>query len=64
MNVDLIFQIAGVGIIVAVLNQLLTRAGRDEQALLTTIAGLVAVLFILPQQIGDLFDTVKNIFSL
>ena len=49
MNVDLIFQIAGVGIIVAVLNQLLTRAGRDEQALLTTIAGLVAVLFILPQ---------------
>ena len=58
MNVDLIFQIAGVGIIVAVLNQLLTRAGRDEQALLTTI------LFILSQQIGDLFDTVKNIFSL
>ena len=56
MNVDLIFQIAGVGI--------LTRAGRDEQALLTTIAGLVAVLFILSQQIGDLFDTVKNIFSL
>ena len=64
MNVDLIFQIAGVGIIVAVLNQLLTRAGRDEQALLTTIAGLVAVLFILSQQIGDLFDTVKNIVSL
>ena len=64
MNVDLIFQIAGVGIIVAVLNQLLTRAGRDEQALLTTIAGLVAVLFILSQQLGDLFDTVKNIFSL
>ena len=64
MNVDLIFQIAGVGIIVAVLNQLLTRAGRDEQALLTTIAGLVAVFFILSQQIGDLFDTVKNIFSL
>ena len=64
MNVDLIFQIAGVGIIVAVLNQLLPRAGPDEQALLTTIAGLVAVLFILSQQIGDLFDTVKNIFSL
>ena len=64
MNVDLIFQIAGVGIIVAVLNQLLTRAGRAEQALLTPIAGLAAVLFILSQQIGDLFDTVKNIFSL
>ena len=64
MNVDFIFQIAGVGIIVAVLNQLLTRAGRDEQALLTSIAGLVAVLFILSHQIGDLFDTVKNIFSI
>ena len=64
MNVDLIFQIAGVGIIFAVVNQLLTRAGRDEQALLTTIAGLVEVIFILSQKIGDLFDTVKNIFSL
>ena len=64
MNVDVICQRAGGGIIVAVLNQLLTRAGRDEQALLTRIAGLVAVLFILSQQIGDLFDTVKNIFSL
>jgi stage III sporulation protein AC len=64
MNVDLIFQIAGVGIIVAVLNQLLTRAGRDEQALLITIAGLVAVLFIITQQIGNLFDTVKSIFNL
>lgn len=64
MNVDLIFQIAGIGIIVAVLNQLLTRAGREEQALLTTIAGLVVVLFIVTQQIGDLFDTVKSIFNL
>ncbi len=64
MNVDLIFQIAGVGIIVAVLNQLLTRAGREEQALLTTLAGLVVVLFIVTQQIGELFDTVKTIFNL
>lgn len=64
MNIDLIFQIAGVGIIVAVLNQLLTRAGREEQALLTTIAGLVAVLFIVTQQIGELFDTIKGIFNL
>ncbi len=64
MNVDLIFQIAGVGIIVAVLNQLLTRAGREEQALLTTIAGLVVVLFIVTEQIGNLFDTVKSIFDL
>ncbi len=64
MNIDLIFQIAGVGIIVAVLNQLLTRAGREEQALLTTIAGLVVVLFIVTQQIGELFDSVKSIFNL
>lgn len=63
MNVDLIFQIAGVGIIVAVLNQLLTRAGREEQALLTTIAGLVVVLFMVVGQIGELFDTIKQIFN-
>ena len=64
MNVDLIFQIAGVGIVVAVLNQLLVRSGREEQALLTTIAGLVVVLFILTAEIGDLFDTIKQIFHL
>lgn len=64
MNVDLIFQIAGVGIVVAVLNQLLTRAGREEQALLTTIAGLIVVLFIITQEIGDLFSAVKSIFNL
>ena len=64
VSIEIVFKIAAIGILVAVLCQLLTRAGRDEQALLTTIAGLVAVLFILSQQIGDLFDTVKNIFSL
>ena len=64
MNIDLIFQIAGVGIVVAVINQLLSRAGRDEQALLITIAGLVAVLFILTEQIGTLFDSIKRIFEL
>lgn len=64
MNVDLIFKIAGVGMVVAVLNQLLTRAGREEQALLTTIAGLVVVLLILSQEIGNLFDTIKSIFDL
>lgn len=64
MNVDLIFKIAGIGIIVAVLNQLLIRAGREEQALLTTIAGLTVVLFIVVQQIGELFDLVKEIFNL
>ncbi len=60
---DLIFKIAGIGMIVAVLNQLLTRAGREEQALLTTIAGLVVVLLILTQEIGNLFDVIKNIFN-
>ena len=64
MDVDLIFQIAGVGIVVAVSNQLLARAGREEQALLITIAGLVAVLFILTQEIGDLFSSIKSIFNL
>ncbi len=63
MNVDLIFQIAGVGIIVSVLNQLLTRAGREEQALLTTIAGLIVVLVIIAQEIGQLFDMIKQIFN-
>ncbi len=64
MNVDLIFKIAGVGMVVAILNQLLSRAGREEQALLTTIAGLLVVLVMLSQEIGNLFDTLKNIFDL
>ena len=63
MNIDLVFQIAGVGIIVAVLNQLLVRSGREEQALLTTIAALVAVLLILSKEIAVLFDTIKEIFN-
>lgn len=64
MDVDLIFKIAGVGIVVAVLNQLLMRSGREEQALLTTIAGLVAVLYVLTREIGDLFASIKQIFGL
>lgn len=64
MNVDLIFKIAAVGILVAVLNILLTRSGRDEQALMTTIAGLVVVLVILVQQIAGLFDLIKELFDL
>ena len=64
MDVDLIFRVAGIGIIVAVLNQLLARSGREEQALLTTIAGLIVVLVIIVQQIGDLFQMVKSIFQL
>lgn len=64
MNVDLIFKVAGVGIVVAVLNQLLNRAGREEQALLTTIAGLIVVLYVLTSEIGGLFDSIKRIFDL
>lgn len=64
MDIDLIFQIAGIGIIVAVMNQLLTRSGREEQAMMTTIAGLVVVLIILVNKIGELFATVKTVFGL
>ena len=63
MDVDLIFKIAAVGILVAVLNLLLSRAGRDEQALLTTIAGLVVVLVIIVREIYDLFDLIKSLFG-
>lgn len=64
MEIDLIFQIAGIGIIVAVLNQLLIRSGRDEQALMTTIAGLVIVLLMLIGKIAELFETVKTVFGI
>ncbi len=62
MDVDLIFKIAAIGILVAVLNQLLIRSGREEQAMMTTLAGLVVVLMILVQQISDLFELVKQLF--
>ena len=64
MGVDLIFQIAAIGIIVAVLNQDLIRSGREEQAMLTTLAGLIVVLFMIIGQINTLFDTIKSVFSL
>ena len=64
MNVDLIFKIAAVGIIVAVLNQLLSRSGREEQAMMTTLAGLIVVLMMIIQQIDALFEAVKSIFGL
>ena len=64
MNVDLIFKIAAVGLLVAVLNLLLSRSGRDEQALMTTIAGLVVVLVLLVREIADLFDLIKELFDL
>ena len=59
MEVDLIFRIAGIGIVVAVLNLLLQRSGRDEQAMMTTIAGLVVVLMMLIGEIGTLFETIR-----
>ena len=64
MEVDLIFKIAALGILVAVLNQVLSRAGRDEQAMMTTLAGLVVVLMMVVQEIADLFDLVKDLFQL
>ena len=64
MNVDLIFKIAAVGILVSVLNQLLVRSGREEQAMMTTLAGLVVVLMIMVRQISELFDLVKTLFDL
>ena len=64
MEVDLIFKIAAIGIIVAVLNQLLKRAERDEQAMMTTLAGLIVVLMMIVNQIGNLFETIKNVFGL
>ena len=64
MNVDLIFKIAAIGIIVAVLNQLLIRSGREEQAMMTTLAGLIVVLMMVVQQINILFKTIKSIFGL
>ena len=63
MDVDLIFKIAAIGIIVAVLNQLLVRSGREEQATMTTLAGLVVVLMMIAQKIADLFDLVKTLFE-
>ncbi len=64
MDVDMIFKIAAIGIIVAVLNQLLVRSGREEQAMLMTLAGLIVVLSMIVTQISDLFTTIKSLFGL
>ena len=64
MDIDLIFKIAAVGIIVSILNQVLVRSGREEQATMTSLAALVVVLMMLVQQISDLFDMVKTLFAL
>lgn len=63
MDVDLIFKIAAIGILVSVLNQLLVRSGREEQAMMTTLAGLVVVLMILVEKISDLFRLIKLLFE-
>ncbi len=63
-GVDLIFKVAAIGILVAVLNQLLVRSGREDQAMLTTLAGLIVVLLMVVQQISYLFDTIKSVFDL
>lgn len=64
MDVDFIFRIAAIGIIVAVLNQLLIRSGREEQALMTTLAGLIVVLMMIISEISTLFSTIKSVFGL
>ena len=63
MEIDLVFKIAAIGIIVSILNQVLTHSGRDEQATLTSLAGLVVVLMMLAPQIAELFDLVKSLFN-
>ena len=63
MEIDLIFKIAAIGIIVSVLNQVLSRSGREEQATMTTLSGLVVVLMMVTQKIAELFDLVKDLFD-
>ena len=63
MEIDLIFKIAAIGMIVSILNQVLSRSGRDEQATMTTLAGLVVVLIMLAKEIAELFDLVKDLFG-
>jgi stage III sporulation protein AC len=63
MEVDLIFKIAAIGILVSVLNQVLMRSGREEQAMMTTLAGIVVVLLMVSKQIADLFEAVKTMFQ-
>ena len=64
MEIDLIFKIAAIGIIISILNQVLSRSGREEQATMTTLAGLVVVLLMVVNSVAELFETVKNLFGL
>ena len=63
MNIDLVFKIAAIGIIVSILNQVLSRSGRDEQATMTSLTGLVVVLMMVAQEIADLFTLIKTLFD-
>lgn len=64
VNIDMVFRIAAIEIIVAVLNQVLTRAGRDDQAMMTTLAGLLVVLYLIINMVSDFFQTVKTVFMI
>lgn len=64
MEIDLLFKIAGIGILVAVLNQVLNKAGREDQAMMITITGLIIVLMLVVDKISVLFNTVRNVFNL
>ena len=64
MNIDLLFKIAAIGILVAVFQQVLVRAGREDQAMMTTLAGLIIVLTMVIKEISTLFNTVKTMFNL
>lgn len=63
MNTDIIFKLAGIGILVAIINQLLVKSGRDEQAMITVIAGLIVAMLMMIEQVGTLFDTIKSTFG-
>ncbi|MCI8277292.1 MAG: stage III sporulation protein AC [Clostridia bacterium] len=64
MNIDLLFKIAGVGILIAVLYQILSKAGREDQAMMTTLAGMIIVLTLVIKEISTLFETVRTVFNL
>lgn len=64
MDIDLLFKIAGVGILIAVLNQVLSKAGREDQAMMTSLAGMIIVLTMVVKEIGSLFETVRTVFDL
>lgn len=63
MQIDLIFKVAGVGVIVAVLNLLLTRSGREEQGMMTTLAGLIVVIMVIIKEIGNVFSVIRSTFG-